>query len=114
MSGEVFGVKGPIVARTPTYYIDFTMNKDTVYEHVIPKEWNSMIVVHSGSLRVQDNTHTLTPPQVGVFSMNPSRDECIKFTILEDNTSFIMLAGKPLNEPSVQYGPFVLNNRDQL
>ena len=37
ISGEVLGVKGPIVARTPTYYIDFVIKKGTQYRHVIPK-----------------------------------------------------------------------------
>ena len=47
ISGEVFGVKGPIVARTPTYYLDFHFDeKDTVYEHRIPKGWNSMLVIY--------------------------------------------------------------------
>lgn len=56
ISGEVFDVKGPIVARTPTYFIDFHFeNAETSYTHVIPKGWNSMIVVHSGSITVQDS-----------------------------------------------------------
>ncbi len=47
ISGEVFGIKGPIVARTPTYYLDFHFNKkDTLYEHRIPKGWNSMLVIY--------------------------------------------------------------------
>ena len=54
VSGDVFDVKGPIVARTPTYYIDFHFeNAGTTYSHVIPKGWNSMVVVHSGSIKVQ-------------------------------------------------------------
>ena len=54
ISGEVFGVKGPIVARTPTYYLDFVFEKKGVkYEHVIPKGWNSMIVNYKGSLKIQ-------------------------------------------------------------
>ena len=28
IAGEVLGVKGPIEARTPTYFIDFTLGKD--------------------------------------------------------------------------------------
>ena len=31
ISGEVFGMKGPVVARTPTYFIDFTMKKGSQY-----------------------------------------------------------------------------------
>jgi redox-sensitive bicupin YhaK (pirin superfamily) len=47
ISGEVFGVKGPIIARTPTYFLDFIFDKaGTVYAHTIPKGWNSMIVIY--------------------------------------------------------------------
>ena len=46
VAGEVFGVKGPVTARTPAYFIDLTMQEGTEYEHVIPKEWNAMIICH--------------------------------------------------------------------
>jgi len=48
ISGEVFGVKGPIQANTPTYYLDFYMKEGASYTHEIPKGWNSMVVVHKG------------------------------------------------------------------
>ena len=55
ISGDVLGVKGPIVARTPTYFIDFEFaNKDATYYHEIPAGWNSLIVCYKGSLKVQD------------------------------------------------------------
>ena len=48
IAGEVFGVKGPITARTPAFFIDFVIKKGVSYKHVIPKEWNSMILCHQG------------------------------------------------------------------
>ena len=36
IAGDVFGVKGPIEAKTPVYYIDFKMNSDSTYKHMIP------------------------------------------------------------------------------
>lgn len=49
IAGEVFGVKGPIEAKVPTYFIDFYITIGTQYDHPIPKGWNSMIIVHKGS-----------------------------------------------------------------
>ena len=41
ISGTVFGVKGPIVARTPTYFLDFIFSKQgATYSHMIPAGWN--------------------------------------------------------------------------
>lgn len=57
IAGEVFGVKGPIIARTPTYFIDFIFGQvDTEYTHTIPKGWNAMIILYEGSLQVQNMT----------------------------------------------------------
>lgn len=55
IAGEVFGVKGPIVARTPTYYIDFIFSEaGTVYEHEIPTGWNALILCYQGSAKAQN------------------------------------------------------------
>jgi redox-sensitive bicupin YhaK (pirin superfamily) len=61
ISGEVFGIKGPIVARTPTYFLDFIFDKaGTVYAHTIPKGWNSLIVIYQGTANVQENSKVLS------------------------------------------------------
>ena len=49
-----------------------------------------------------------------VFTPSSSKDEELVFDALEDNTRFLMLAGKPLNEPIAASGPFVLNTDKQL
>ena len=55
ISGEVLGVKGPIVARTPTYFIDFVFDKQgTEYYHEIPAGWNSLVVCYEGSVKIQE------------------------------------------------------------
>jgi redox-sensitive bicupin YhaK (pirin superfamily) len=72
-----------------------------------------MIVVHSGSLGIQNNVKNLKFSQVASFKAHKD-DQTLKFDALEDDTRFILLAGKPLNEPVANYGPFVLSNQEQL
>ena len=115
ISGEVFGVKGPIVARTPTYFIDFIFDKSgEIYDHVIPAGWNSLIVCYAGAVRVQGEAMVDASTANIAHFVKSGFDETIRFEIVKDNTRFILLAGKPLDEPIANYGPFVLNSQDQL
>ena len=49
-----------------------------------------------------------------MFELSADGDEYIKFDILEENTRFLLLAGKPLNEPVSHQCPFVLNEKAEL
>jgi redox-sensitive bicupin YhaK (pirin superfamily) len=55
VAGEVFGVKSPVRARTPTYFIDITLKNGQSYEHVIPKTWNAMIFNYNGKVVFNDS-----------------------------------------------------------
>ena len=115
ISGEVFGVKGPIVARTPTYFIDFIFEKSgATYDHVIPAGWNSLILCYAGAVRIQEEAMVDASAANIAHFVKSDVEETIKFKIVKDSTRFIMLAGKPLDEPIANYGPFVLNSQDQL
>lgn len=90
------------------------MTSKKKYVHVIPKGWNSMVVVYSGQLKIQNSSKVLEAGDSAVFRQDVLDDEALSFEAQSDDTKFIMLAGKPLNEPVVSHGPFVLTNEDEL
>ncbi|CDW91677.1 pirin [Stylonychia lemnae] len=115
ISGEVLGVKGPIEAVTPTYYIDFTMDRGQKYDHPIPAGWNSFILVYKGKIAIQDDeSKQVAEGQAALFELTEGEEQVIRLQSLEDQTGLILLAGKPINEPIVQGGPFVLNTKEEL
>ena len=113
IAGKVFDVAGPVVARTPAYFLDFTIQPGIEYEHTIPKNWNAMIIVHQGSVTIQDS-QKVSKGSAAVMTPSSQEDEIIKFKVGVNETRFIMLAGQPLNEPIAAQGPFVLNEREEL
>lgn len=114
IAGEVFGVKGPIEAKVPTYFIDFYISNGTQYDHPIPKGWNSMIIIHKGSFEIQDSAKILKAGDCAVFASSDSAEQNIRVKALSEDSAFVLLAGQPLNEPVFSGGPFVLSTAEEL
>ena len=61
-------------------------------------------------LGLQHASNALTVGQAGVLTDGDS----IEVTAGPDGTRMLLLAARPLNEPVVQYGPFVMNTREGI
>lgn len=114
IAGEVFGVKGPIEAIVPTYFLDFYMAKDKEYTHPIPAGWNSMIIVHKGSFSIQGGKKSLNAGDCAVFKTTSTSEQGIQVKALSADSAFVLLAGKPIGEPIARRGPFVLSTPEDL
>ena len=90
------------------------MKNGTEYEHVIPKGWNSLVIVYDGKVKIQDSETILGAHCCAQFKLNDKTDEVIKIKSIDEGTKLIMVAGKPLREPIAKYGPFVLNEQAEL
>jgi len=42
------------------------------------------------------------------------RGDCIEVNAGDEGAAFLVLAARPLREPVVQYGPFVMNTREEI
>ena len=72
ISGDVLGVSGPIVARTPTILLDFAFVAEGItYEHEIPADWNCIAVCFAGKVRIMDE-ETLQPVQIAQLDRIPT------------------------------------------
>ena len=43
-----------------------------------------------------------------------ARGDVVRFEAGNDATRFLVVAGRPLNEPVARGGPFVMNTRDEI
>jgi quercetin 2,3-dioxygenase len=50
----------------------------------------------------------------GYFGVFEKNEELAVFKGLEKGNQLLFLSGKPLNEPIIQYGPFVMNTKEEI
>jgi redox-sensitive bicupin YhaK (pirin superfamily) len=100
---------GPIQGlSTDPLYVDVALPAGATFEQAIPNDYTVFLYPYEGSVTVGDKP--LAKQSAGVLS-NGDR---IVVTAPANDARFILLAGKPLREPIVQYGPFVMNTREEI
>jgi hypothetical protein len=78
----------------------------------IPSTHHAFLYVYRGGLEVvQRDSHSAVPAQRMAILSNGGEGVVLR---AQANTRAILIAGKPLHEPIAQYGPFVMNTRDEL
>jgi len=113
IAGEALGVKSPVHTRTPVHYLHFKLEPKAVLRQPIPKGWNAFVYTFEGEAKfggdaagdvvLPHHTATLTADGDGLLVVNGAT-----------KADFVLLAGKPLNEPVVQHGPFVMNTASEI
>jgi quercetin 2,3-dioxygenase len=108
--GEAFGTVSPILTHTPVQYHHYTVKPDTTIEIAVSTEHNTFIYPLSGSFKLGES-EWITRGMMPVIDKDGER---IHLKSSPEGAAFIVLSGKPLNEPMVRYGPFVMNTNDEL
>lgn len=109
VSGEYKGAKGPIPSLSPVMALRATFRKGAKQSFEIPESYNAYVYFLDGKVKVSG--YGLVEG-LNLVELNNDGDG-IEIEALED-TRFIIMAGEPLNEEVVSYGPFVMNSTTQI
>jgi redox-sensitive bicupin YhaK (pirin superfamily) len=104
---------GPIRGlTTDPLYFDVTLPPHARFEHAIPAGYHAFVYVFEGSVSVgpHDAAKPLGTHKAGIFSDG----DTVEVSGGAEGGRFILLAGRPLGEPVVQYGPFVMNTPQEI
>lgn len=114
IAGEYGGVAGPLNGKygiEPTY-LDVKMPEESSFGYKVKAGHNSLLYIVGGKGRFsKDRTEAYQAGQTVVYSED---GEGIEIQTEGSRLRFILLSGKPLNEPIHWYGPIVMNSDDQL
>lgn len=109
VSGELNGQHGPVADPVTQFqYLDVAMPKECGFEHILPDTHTAFIYMIEGDLSVADTS--LREQQLGVLGTG----EKLSVKARNESARFLLVAGRPIDEPIVQYGPFVMNTRGEI
>lgn len=111
IAGMSNGVTGVVTREeTEPMYLDIHVPADASFSTALPATHNAFIYVYRGTVKVGDTP--VESHRMGILSNTPQADG-VTLTATDD-ARLILIAGRPLNEPIVQYGPFVMNTQEEI
>jgi redox-sensitive bicupin YhaK (pirin superfamily) len=109
-SGPVNGGSDP--HTTDPLYLDVRLPAGSEFKLPLDAGRNAFLYVYEGSAAVGEGAAVRALPNraAGVLSEGDALD----VRAGAQGVQFLLLAAKPLREPVVQYGPFVMNTREEI
>lgn len=111
IAGGSHGVAGAVQRDvTEPLYLDVHFAGAGAFSQPLAPSLNAFLYVYRGEVKVGD-----TAVPAGKMAILENAEEADGVVMSSDGPAKVLLiAGKPLNEPIAQYGPFVMNTQEQL
>lgn len=112
-SGSSNGLVSPLKNHTPLTVVDFKIKSNQTVVQQLPANYNGLIYVLKGSVKV--GNETIEAGQAGWLNKSPEDLESeIQFTAADDDTHFVLYAAQSHNVPVVSHGPFIGDSMDDI
>ena len=111
IAGEIAGTKGPVegIATAPLM-LDAKLPAHERVRFDVPRDHNAFVYVFEGEARLGDEGAIVPRGHAAVLGDGDSLEAAAG----DDGARFLLLAGKPLNEPVARYGPFVMSSEVEI
>jgi redox-sensitive bicupin YhaK (pirin superfamily) len=112
IAGNSHGVAGAVQREsTEPLLLDLHLEAGARFAQPLPAPHNALVHVYRGSL---DLGGTLVRRGRMAILANAADSDGLVLQAGADGARAILVAGRPLNEPIAQYGPFVMNSNEQI
>ncbi|UBB23863.1 pirin family protein [Pseudoxanthomonas beigongshangi] len=113
IAGRVGDVEGPILQpATDPVYLDIALDAGKAWDYVLPEGHNAFVYAFEGALTVGEgeDARALETHEMGVLGGGSG----LSLRAGNQPARAILVAGRPLREPVVRHGPFVMNSKQEI
>ena len=113
IAGRSHGVEGAVTRDiTEPTYLDIHLPAGTSFSQAIPADHNAFAFVYRGTVDIEGRE---VPTKTMAILKNDDNTDGVTITAdSSEDTKVILITGRPLREPIVQYGPFVMNSQQEI
>ena len=112
IAGSSHGVEGAMHReRTVPLLLDIHLDAGASFQQPLAPEHNGFVYVYRGSLTIAGRA--VDAQRMAILANTPGSAGVVLHAG-DAPTRALLIAGRPLREPIAQYGPFVMNTREQL
>jgi hypothetical protein len=109
LAGAFGEARGPIDdPHTVLQYLDVALQPGWAFRHAMDADLTALVYVFEGDIRI--GGQSLPVHHLGVLGGGNG----FEAEAGEEGARFILVAGRPLKEPIVQHGPFVMTSREEI
>jgi hypothetical protein len=112
IAGHSHGVQGAVQREaTEPLYLDVQLQAGARFEQPLPASHNGFVHVYRGEALVGGTA--VRRQRMAILANTPGSDGVV-IEAGAEGARALLIAGRPLNEPIAQYGPFVMNSNDEI
>jgi redox-sensitive bicupin YhaK (pirin superfamily) len=111
IAGQSQGVSGAVTREaTAPLYLDLHLPAKARFAQTLPPEHNAFVYVYRGAVSIAGSA---VPTQRMAILANDAQADGVVIEATSEARA-LLIAGRPLNEPIAQYGPFVMNTEQEI
>lgn len=116
IAGDIAGYTGPGTTYTPITVVHATVSPGARLELPWQADFNSLAYVLAGNGTVGQAAQPIRKGQLAVYGAGDALTLAAEQSqpVAEPNLEILLLGGRPIREPVVQSGPFVMNTREEV
>ena len=112
IAGRSHGVDGAMQRQaTEPLYLDLHLPAGAVFEQPLPAAHNAFAYVYRGELLIDGRG---VPQHRMALLANTAGSDGVRLQAGTEGARALLIAGRQLNEPIAQYGPFVMNSHEEI